>query len=169
MLKRWRSVSIGSPGGRNRLALVRTVLRRDPRLVSGPVAEELARRVPAAKPSGKSYGQDERGRVLLAARQQFRAAWMRIGENTALLERWRAGDLAEGSPEWRIGKILDHVWRTGDVPLANMKDGQRYPRNLTLLGGFSARHTSGRLFLAAGTDVPDGAADRRVRVEHVGL
>ncbi|WP_223166270.1 hypothetical protein [Nonomuraea sp. SYSU D8015] len=147
MLKRWRTVNIGSSTGRNMLSLVRTLLQRDPRLASGPVAEELARRVPAPKPSGKSYSEAEREQVLLAAQRQFRSAWMRIRENTVLLERWQAGDLAEGSREWRIGQILDHLWRTGDVPRTVFSDGERYARNRRLLGGGSSPHTWGRLFL----------------------
>jgi hypothetical protein len=112
MPKRWRSVSTGSPGGRNRLALVRTVLRRDPRLVSGPVAEELARRVPAAKPSGKSYGQDERERVLLAARQQFRAAWMRMGRTPRCLS---AGEPVTW-PRAALSGVSARSWTMSGVP-----------------------------------------------------
>ncbi len=54
--------------------------------------------------------------MLLTAQRQFRIRLLRIGENTRLLESWRAGDLAEGSREWRLGEILDHLARTGDVP-----------------------------------------------------
>ncbi|MFC5668445.1 hypothetical protein ACFP3U_36490 [Kitasatospora misakiensis] len=146
MLRRWRARNIGSNNGRYAIQRTRTLLRRDPRLAAGPVAEELARRVPGRTPSKQSYEEDERERVILAARSQFRAALMRIRDNTLLLERWRAGDLADRSREGKLGRILDHVARTGDVPRHVMPSGQEHVTNRRLLGGASPEHTWGRLF-----------------------
>ncbi|MCZ4098064.1 hypothetical protein [Streptomyces sp. H39-C1] len=145
MMKRWRQRNIGS--GRHALGSTRVLLRRDTRLASGPVAEELARRVPRTKPSKQSYGEAERERVLLTARRQFRTAWMRIRENTELLERWRAGDLPEGSREWRIGEILEFLAHNGDVPRTRRPDGRTSVKSARLLGGEGVARTWGRLFL----------------------
>jgi hypothetical protein len=147
VLKRWRTRHIGTNGGRIALKTVRTLLLHDARLGSGAVAEELARRVPSSKPSKQSYGEAERERVLLVARRQFRSASLRIRENTLLLERWRAGDLAQGSREWRIGRLLDHLADTGDVPRTASASGRGRVSHRRILGGAGVERTWGRLFL----------------------
>jgi hypothetical protein len=148
LLKRWRAAHVGTNDGRHAMAVIRALLRQDPRLRSGPVADELARRIPNPRPSGQSYDADERERVLLAARRQFRAALLRIRENTRLLERWRAGELPEGSRERRLGEVLGHLAATGDVPRTTGPSGHVNVTNHRLLGGQSAEHTWGRLFLS---------------------
>lgn len=150
MLKRWRARHIATSTGKYTLGKVATLLRRDPCLGSGPVAEELARRVPRPAPSRRSYGEEERDQLLLVARRQFRSAWMRIGDNTRLLERGRAGQLAEGSREWRISQVLDHLARTGDVPRTVTPGGYTIVKNHRILGGSAAERTWGRLFLTRG-------------------
>lgn len=147
MLKRWRAQNTGSSNGRHTLAVVRVLLRRDPRLNVGAVAEELARRVPRAESSRQSYEDAERDRVRLAATRQFRTALMRIRTNTSLLERWRRGELPAGGREKRIGQILDHLARTGDVVRTTRPDGRSTTHNRVLLGGDAPEHTWGRLFL----------------------
>ncbi|MCX5401228.1 hypothetical protein [Streptomyces sp. NBC_00102] len=146
-LKRWRLQNISTNTGRTTLRVVHRILRSYPRLSEGPVAEELARRVPAPKPVRKSYDEAEREHVLLAAGRQFRAAWLRIRENSELLERWRAGALDEGSHDWRLGEALDHVARVGDVPRTQLPSGRQAITNRGLLGGRDSEHTWGRLFL----------------------
>ncbi|MCY0950387.1 hypothetical protein OTB16_12860 [Streptomyces sp. H27-S2] len=150
MLKRWRTQHIGSSAGRNALQLVRALLWRDPRLADGPVAEELARRIPSSSPSKQSYDEEDRERVRLAAQKQFRAALLRIRENSELLHQWRSGTLDEGSREWRLGQILDEVARTGDVPRKVGPQGKAFMRNHRLLGGRRPEVTWGRLFLTRG-------------------
>lgn len=124
-LQSWRNQNIGTNSGRSVLGTIRGLLRRDPRLSTGPLAEEVARRVPGPTPSKQSYDEDERNRVVLAAQREFRSAWLRINENTSLLNRWRAGDITEGSREWKIGAILDHIARTGDAPRTLRPSGRR--------------------------------------------
>jgi hypothetical protein len=46
---------------------VRSLLREDPRMLAGPAAEELARRVPAFASSRQSYDEDEYAQVKLVA------------------------------------------------------------------------------------------------------
>lgn len=147
MLKRWRARHIGTNSGKNVLRQVRPLLRADPRLTGGPVREELARRIPKAVPIKRSYGKEEREKVLRVAQRQFRTALLRIRENTILLERWRAGDLEEGSRGWRLGQVLDHLAQTGYVPHAVMPSGV-FVKDRALLGGTSPEKTWGRLFLS---------------------
>ncbi|MEW2248761.1 hypothetical protein AB0907_15685 [Streptomyces sp. NPDC006975] len=147
VLKRWRARHVGTNHGKGILRTVRLLLQQDPRLAEGLVAEELARRIPTGRTTKQSYGEAERKQVLLTAQRQFRSALLRIRENTRLLEDWRSGALAEGSREWRIGKVLDHLARTGDVPRTVYPGGQVHVKNHGLLGGRSAEKTWGRLFL----------------------
>lgn len=149
MLRRWRAQQVATNTGRSVLQSVRTLLERDPRLSSGPVGEELARRVPAPGPSKQSsYEEADRERLVLVAQRHFRSVLMRIRENTELLESWRAGELPAGSRDERIGQILDHLALTGDVPRTILASGQSYATNRRLLGGIRAEFTWGRLFLS---------------------
>jgi hypothetical protein len=147
VLKRWRARHVGTNHGKGVLRTVRLLLQQDPRLAEGLVAEELARRIPTGKSKRQSYGEAERKQVISTAQRQFRSALLRIRENTRLLESWRSGVLAEGSRDWRIGQILDHLAGTGDVPRTVFPGGQRHVKNHSLLGGSSAVKTWGRLFL----------------------
>ncbi|MGW3465758.1 hypothetical protein ACWDE9_42230, partial [Streptomyces olivaceoviridis] len=73
LLKRWRARNIATNHGKTMLHIVGSLLRESPLLHSGPVAEELARRIPAPRSSKRSFEEPEREQVLLAAQQQFRA------------------------------------------------------------------------------------------------
>lgn len=145
VLKRWRAQQVATNGGRNWMSMVRALLRHDPRLSAGLVAEELARRIPEQTPSKKSFTEAERDQVLDAARRQFRAAWLRVRENTEMLERWRAGQVPEDTEQWRLGRILDYLARTGDVPRTAGRVANR-----GVLGGTRTEQTWGRLFLTRG-------------------
>ena len=147
LLKRWRAAHVGTNDGRHAMAVIRALLRQDPRLRSGPVADELARRIPNPRPSGQSYDEAERERVMLTARRQFRAALQRIRENTGLLQRWQAGELPEGSREWRLGQVLGHLAQAGDVPLVTGPSGHTNVASKGLLGGQRPEQTWARLFL----------------------
>jgi hypothetical protein len=147
LLKRWRAAHVGTNDGRHAMAVIRALLRQDPRLRSGPVADELARRIPNPRPSGKSYDEAERERVMLAARRQFRAALQRIGKNASLLQRWQAGELPEGSREWRLGQVLSHLAQAGDVPRVTGPSGRANMAGKGLLGGQRPEQTWARLFL----------------------
>ncbi|MFF4305499.1 hypothetical protein [Streptomyces sp. NPDC001601] len=150
VLQSWRDLHIGTNTGKGILSLVRTVLQQDPRLDAGPMADELARRIPKPAPSKQSYEESKRDRVMVTAERQFRAAWLRIGENTRLLNKWRAGDVLEGSREWRIGEVLDQIARTGVVPRTVHPRGGSSVTNRHLLGGWGPEKTWGRLFLTRG-------------------
>ncbi|SEK43847.1 hypothetical protein [Streptacidiphilus jiangxiensis] len=146
-LKLWRNNHKDTPGGREAMAKMRTLLNQDPRLARGPAAEELARPVPnKGKISGKSsYKPSERAAVMLAAERCFRPALLRIRENTALLGRFRAGELTEGTVEWQVSQLLQHIATTGDIP--RLTHGKIPGSSRVLLGGTTRVYTWGRLFL----------------------
>ncbi|WP_030331038.1 hypothetical protein [Streptomyces sp. NRRL B-1381] len=75
-----------------------------------PAADRLV-----AKPK-QAHSKAELKAVRDAAAETVRTARLRIRDNVALMERWRAGELTEGSRDWLVGQLLDHVARTGDVP-----------------------------------------------------
>ncbi|WP_174555469.1 hypothetical protein [Nocardia xishanensis] len=88
-LRLWRNNHMGTPGGREALAKVRTLLQRDPTLTHGAAAEELARRVSMkGAPSKRSYEASEREVVMKAAGRQFRSALLRIRANMIVLSRF---------------------------------------------------------------------------------
>ncbi|WP_234321138.1 hypothetical protein [Streptomyces katrae] len=148
-LRLWRNNHKDTPGGRESLAKMRTLLKREPRLAQGLAAEELARPVPKkGKPSMQSYRPSERDQVLLVAERQFRTALLRIRENTTLLARYWAGALDPASRDWRIGAALEHIAATGELPGYPDKDGKVYTRAERLLHGKKRGKTTGRLFLS---------------------
>lgn len=129
--------------------MIAALLRDDPRLQEGPVADALARRSKAARSKVQSYSEAELGEVRKAARRQFRSALQRINDNALHLQRWRDGVIDQDSPEWVIGEGLDLLVRTGDLPKYTCKGGQlslvrRYRR---AFGGTSGAATWQRLFL----------------------
>ncbi|MFD0448636.1 hypothetical protein ACFQ10_49840 [Streptomyces indonesiensis] len=143
MLKRWRAAQIDTNDGKKTLVTVRAFLLRDPRLATGAVVEELAKRIPMPSPSKKSFTQTELKRVLPAAQQQFRAARLRIQENTRLPEAWRADLLPGGSREGKLGEVLDHLARTRDVPRTRHPGGQTGVTHHRILGACNATSTCG--------------------------
>ncbi|WP_051834101.1 hypothetical protein [Streptomyces sp. NRRL S-646] len=124
--------------------------RHIPPSQSGRVADELVRRIAKPKSRVQSYPETEFDDIKTAARRMFRTALLRIEENAAHLERWRAGEIPAGSRDWKIGEALDLLARTGDLAYYTDKND-----NLTLtgpfrkaLGGSKAAVTWQRLFLS---------------------
>jgi hypothetical protein len=136
-IKRWR-LGAGSAAAYRAVA---QLLRQDPRLRSGPAADELGRRMALPASKVQSYTQADFDQVKLAAQRDFRGALLRIRRNAAHLERWRAGAFAPNSREYVIGEALDFLARTGDLSrLPNpVKDGTILGRYRKALGGCSTR------------------------------
>ncbi|MFJ6770268.1 hypothetical protein ACIQOV_04700 [Kitasatospora sp. NPDC091257] len=145
-VKLLRQNFLQTAGARCHLSNLQRLLRRDPRLASGPVAEELARPVRRRPSTRQSLEDDEYEQVKRAARSEFRAALLRIRENTAHLERYRCGELVEGGRDWKIGRTLEHLAATGDVPRTARENGKHAVANPGLLGGSHPLKTWGRLF-----------------------
>ncbi|MEU6885628.1 hypothetical protein ABZ918_10520 [Streptomyces viridosporus] len=149
-VKQWRLSQAGTAGGHNAITRVGSLLRQDARLASGPVADELAVRTQRPKSKTQSYSEDEFDRIKRAARRTFRAALLRINDNAAHLERWRAGAFAPGSHDFILGEALDSLARTGDIPRRVSAKGARNPvwRFHRVLGNTSPAATWQRLFLS---------------------
>lgn len=145
LVKAWWFQLKDSPGGRATFQSVTALLRKDPRVHTGAVAEELARRVPTLPRQRMSYAATELDQIRLEARRTFRSALLRIEENAAYLERWRAGAIAPGDRDWRHGEGLDILARTGDLP--RYVDGSLLSRYERAMGGRTATKTWKRLFL----------------------
>ncbi|MBT2401470.1 hypothetical protein [Streptomyces sp. ISL-100] len=84
------------------------------------------------------FTQREMHAVRTAAARTVRAARLRIAENTALMERWRSGQIQAGTMDWRWGELLDQLSRTGDVPRFPSGPTRPASRALTSDGGFMA-------------------------------
>jgi hypothetical protein len=147
LIRRWR-LALG-PEKLRTLWFVCNLLRDDPRLQSGPVADELARRIHQPKSRVQSYETTELDRINEVARQIFRQALTRIERNARHLERWTGGEFDENSSDWLLGEALAVLARDGSMPEYRSKD-----RNARLLrryrqacGGRSAAATWQRLFL----------------------
>lgn len=148
LVKRWRT----DPGvGYPVITAISTLLRRDPRLQTGLVADELAVRVRQPKSKTQSYSEAEFDQIKAAARRTFRAALLRINENAGHLDRWREVSFAKGSEDWVVGEALDVLARTGDLPYQVGPSGRRSlsRKYRTALGGTRAGVTWQRLFLSS--------------------
>ncbi|MEU9254460.1 hypothetical protein AB0D66_21720 [Streptomyces sp. NPDC048270] len=150
VVKRWRTSQPKTVTGYKNITMVVKLLKHDPRLQSGRAADELVRRMAQPKSRVQSYPEAEFDAIKTAARRMFRSALLRIEENAAHLERWRAGEVPAASQDWKIGEALDLLARTGDLTYYTDKNDK-----LTLikpfreaLGGTKAAVTWQRLFLS---------------------
>ncbi len=100
------------------IANLRRLLRDDEELVESARAALRSIRVRKvqAQPREDEYTDAELQMILTAARRDVRLARDRIKSGRELLARFRNGDLAPGSDEERLGRLLDAFDRTGDVP-----------------------------------------------------
>ncbi|MEV5979686.1 hypothetical protein [Streptomyces sp. NPDC052114] len=96
-----------------------------------------------------SFQGAELAAIVIAARRMFRAAHLRITDNTRHLAQWHSGVLARGSEAWLLGEALGCLAHTGEVP-RDTRAGQRgrvLARYARVLGGQKPEHTWQRLFL----------------------
>ncbi|MDJ0341767.1 hypothetical protein QMK19_04315 [Streptomyces sp. H10-C2] len=127
-----------------------SLLLDDERLQSGPVADALARRVPAHKSTRQSYSTAEFDEIKLVARRTFRSALLRIEDNARHLERFHAGQFTPGSTQWVVGEALELIARDGGLPRIEGPSGQPYiaKKYRKALGGQATEVTWQRLFLS---------------------
>ncbi|MFE9394761.1 hypothetical protein [Streptomyces flavidovirens] len=149
----WRLSRTNTLLGHKEIAVVGGFLRGDPRL-SQPVREVMARRTPRFEVAERAYTPEEFDAIRAAARRTFRAALLRIRENTATLQAWRDGHHRPGTETFLLGELLDALARTGDVPRQQRKSGTgqcdkwRLPiRHERVLGGSASQHTWQRLYM----------------------
>lgn len=86
----WRISRRQNTSGRNQILKTAAFLRPDAHLPE-PVREAMARRLPRVSKAVTAFTPDEFRQLRLAALRMFRAAHLRIRENTELLHQWRAG------------------------------------------------------------------------------
>lgn len=114
LLKRWRQHTVTISPYRAVHATM-ALLRDDPRLRTGPVADELLRRVKLPNSGTQSYSEAEFTHITRTAKKMFRSALRRIDRNGEHLRRWRNGEFTEGSQDWIFGEVLDCLARTGSA------------------------------------------------------
>jgi hypothetical protein len=90
-----------------------------------------------AREAKVAYSWTELKAIRDLAAGQVRAARLRIGENIAVMQRWRTGAIQRRDPDWRWGMILDRLGRTGDLP--RMPSGQITRHNRTVLNMHGGR------------------------------
>ncbi|MEU8205881.1 hypothetical protein [Streptosporangium sp. NPDC049046] len=143
-------IPVDKGGGYGKTTRISGFLRADPRL-RADTRQALAKRMQKLKPQEKAFTEEEFHEVRTKARRMFRAAHLRIQENTRILDDWRSGRLEERSEQWLLGEALDVLARTGDVPRAARVDNngsQRVDhRYVKALGGEDAYFTWKRLYL----------------------
>lgn len=153
IVRRWRN-TMALLKDKRPFREVALLLYADPRLQSGPVADELVRRITAPKSTTQSYSRDELQRIRVAARRTFRAALTRIEHNADHLQRWQQGVFAENTSDWLIGHALSVLAETGSMPEYKLKNPKTKNGARLLackyrgpLGGTTAQATWQRLFL----------------------
>lgn len=144
----WRISRSTNSSGHSDITRISSLLRADPRLRKD-TREATAKRLPKIEVQEVALTDGEFQEARIAARKMFRSAHLRIRENSEVLRAWRAGELAAGTDQWRIGELLDFLAHTGHVPRRPRANGawRVIPSAGRLLGGESAKYTWQRLYL----------------------
>ena len=148
LVQEWRETVLRE-GNYRGFTRISSLLRDDPRLQAGPVADELAQRRKAVRSKVQSYSEAEFDQVRAAARRTFRATLQRINDNARHLQQWRDGAFPEESRDWVIGEGLDIMARTGDLPRYATNNGTRIIKKKykEAFGAWASAATWQRLFL----------------------
>ena len=145
----WRVSRAPNALGDRQIGKVGALLRLDSRLPAD-TREATLKRVAKRAATESAYTPEQFERITQAAAASFRAAWQRISENRRHLEAWRVGQFTEGSRDWLLGHVLDHLARTGDVPVyIRESNGTRQISGpvMAVLGGSRSEFTWQRLYL----------------------
>lgn len=145
----WRVSRAPNALGDRQIGKVGALLRLDSRLPAD-TREATLKRVAKRAATESAYTPEQFERIRQAAAASFRAAWQRISENRRHLEAWRVGQFTEGSRDWLLGHVLDHLARTGDVPVyIRESNGTRQISGpvMAVLGGSRSEFTWQRLYL----------------------
>lgn len=127
-LRGWYLTRSGLASKDRELGNLKSTLRKMEGL-SVPFRDALNERNPVRETPAPTvnYSRAENQRILRAARSDIRKAAKRIGDNRALLGRWRAGDLDSLSEQdQQLGELLDYIDINTDVP--RYLDIRRQPR-----------------------------------------
>jgi hypothetical protein len=155
----WRVSRASNVMGDRQVGKVGALLRLDSRLPAG-TREATLKRVARRAAAESAYTPEQFERIRQTAAASFRAAWQRVSDNRRHLEAWRSGQFTEDTRDWLLGHALDHLARTGDVPVCiRESDGTRQIRGpvMAVLGGSRSEFTWQRLYLSV-TEVVSLAA-----------
>ena len=147
----WRVSRAPNAMGDRQIGKVGALLRLDSRLPAD-TREATLKRVAKRSATESAYTPEQFERIRQAAAASFRAAWQRISDNRRHLEAWRDGQFTEGTRDWLLGHVLDHLARTGDVPVyIRESNGTRQISGpvMAVLGGSRSEFTWQRLYLNA--------------------
>jgi hypothetical protein len=75
-------------------------------------------------PTVHSYTPGEFRQIMTTARREARVTAARIREHRQFLAQWRSGDIERDSDRWELGRVLDGVEVTGDVPRVRRSSGR---------------------------------------------
>jgi hypothetical protein len=145
----WRVSRAPNALGDRQIGKVGALLRLDSRLPAD-TREATLKRVAKRAATESAYTPEQFERIRQAAAASFRAAWQRISENRRHLEAWRGGQFTEGTRDWLLGHVLDHLACTGDVPVyIRESNGTRQISGpvMAVLGGYRSEFTWQRLYL----------------------
>lgn len=151
----WRLSRGQRPVDRKNLAKSAMLLAGSPDLPDATRAALVRRSPRETNVKEAAYSAEEFDRIKTVTAAMFRRALLRIRQNVAHLQRWRAGELVEGTDEWLVGSLLEHIERTGNVPTYPNPAGRWQIRRpiAKAMGGTGPVSTWARLFL-----MPDEAA-----------
>ena len=145
----WRVSRASNVLGDRQIGKVGALLRLDSRLPAD-TREATLKRVARRAATESAYTPEQFERIRQAAAASFRAAWQRVSDNRRHLEAWRVGQFTEDTRDWLLGHVLDHLARTGDVPVyIRESDGTRQISGpvMAVLGGSRSEFTWQRLYL----------------------
>jgi hypothetical protein len=144
----WRLQLPAAEIGRAHLRYLRTLMP----LVEGIPPETLKaadRRVSSTPRTGtpSSYPYTQYEQIKATAAAIFNSGLVRIRTNREHLRRWYAGQFTDGSADWLLGEVLNHILTTGDAGLADVKGRALIGRHRRVLGGHEPEVSWGRLYL----------------------
>jgi len=146
----WRVSRAPNVMGDRQVSKVGALLQLDSRLPAD-TREATLKRVAKRAATESAYTPEQFEGIGQTAAASFRAAWQRISDNRRHLDAWRDGQFGEGTRDWVLGHALDHLARTGDVPVyIRESDGTRQISGpvMAVLGGFRSEFTWQRLYLS---------------------
>jgi len=146
----WRVSRAPNAMGDRQIGKVGALLRLDSRLPAD-TREATLKRIAKRAATESAYTPEQFEGIGQTAAASFRAAWQRISDNRRHLDAWRDGQFGEGTRDWVLGHALDHLARTGDVPVyIREADGTRQIRGpvIAALGGIRSEFTWQRLYLS---------------------
>ncbi|TSE01602.1 hypothetical protein FOS14_03455 [Skermania sp. ID1734] len=112
----WRISRPDTASGRRQITKIGALLRTHPDLPQQTHTATL-KRIRSVDSTQAPYSGRELEAIRSAAAEMFEQAWWRVVDNNRHLRDWQAGRFSPDSTNARLGEALEHLARTGDVPL----------------------------------------------------